>query len=460
MSIRAFWVCLVAVPLTAGCTGCQGDGGNVPSAASSLDGSMPDAVSPAASSPEAAPESAVDVRDGADEPVDPPHGIPQWEALADPVVGCNVDRLTNASELKLFDWQACVGIDACEEAVLNPDMIETTAQMLYDTPVTDGDAGVIAAIGFESPDGPASGVYFARQDGQVLSGFRTLYSQDEDCNILGAALWKDRFGVVLAHSPVNQSHRIGGLVGRLAPVFSASSFEISPLPSNLGATDTPMGEARWLWRWYPDQLSSYSNVDGSGGVVFAHIDSSILMLGGPTAVGPAFLSSVVAVGDGGQPVGYVGVSDGVAPLTPYIEGTPDVWTGAPAFANSHVAWMRGIHPHGDYSTFDSVELWASEFHSAADPLQPYKVGDSPSNGMAVELAAGWGYFATRGLGDGGPRPRETLLWNLATKVERSITLPVDRQIFSYPGITHTDLWILAQQSSTMKARYLMRIALQ
>jgi hypothetical protein len=80
--------------------------------------------------------------------------------------------------------------------------------------------------------------------------------------------------------------------------------------------------------------------------------------------------------------------------------------------------------------------------------------------MPLNYNAGWGYYATVGPGDGGPRPRETLIWDIAAKTHRSVLVSEDRQLFVYPGLSRTHLYMVAVRSSDTKARYLMRFVLK
>jgi hypothetical protein len=264
--------------------------------------------------------------------------------------------------------------------------------------------------------------------------------------------------VTIGMIPPNGKNRWGGLLGQLDSQMVSAPFEIVSLPAGASPQQDAMGATRWLWRWYPDQLTSMSNVDGTGFTIFAHISQSLLILDLPVAIGNSFLFSVLEQGDAGSVVEFVGSSDGVATLQPFIVAPQGSWAGSPSYANSHLVWARGINPK-DINTFDSVELWASEFSDDPTKLQPYKVDAFLYASMPYEYVGGWGYYATGGLGDGGPRPRETVLWNLETKARRSIFLPDDRETFAYPGISRTHLWMVARRSSDMLARYLMRFAL-
>jgi hypothetical protein len=279
--------CLLALPLVAGCSGCQ-DGSQSGTSAPLADGAAGHAGYHDASAPETSAEAGpkdagLDVKDAAQEQVQPPQGNPVWTALAAPVAGCAVDKLTNASDLKLFNWQPCTGLSSCEEAVFNPSLIAATSQMLWKTRVSDDGTRTVAGVAYQSADGLDTGVYFVQEDGQLFGGFRSLTTAEQNCDVYGTSLWDKRFGVMIGMIPPQGKNRWGGLVGQLDSPASAAPFEILSLPAGGPEQDT-LGMNRWLWHWYPDQLTSMSNVDGTGFTIFAHISQSLLILDLPVVV--------------------------------------------------------------------------------------------------------------------------------------------------------------------------------
>jgi hypothetical protein len=189
--------------------------------------------------------------------------------------------------------------------------------------------------------------------------------------------------------------------------------------------------------------------------VFAKTSSSILSLGGPTAIGASFLFDVVERPDGGALQAYIGRSDGVAPVERFIAGSPQEWVGAPMFAHSHIGWQKGIGPKR-VNEFEAVELWASTYAGDSAALTPYKVGDLPAKSWSW-IGAGWGRYVTLGE-SAGTEPRELAVWDLEAKTNVSIVLPADRSFEACAGVTRSAVWVVPALVSS-RQRGLLRFAL-
>lgn len=245
---------------------------------------------------------------------------------------------------------------------------------------------------------------------------------------------------------------MGGLLGPWSGLAPVVPFEISPVPNGI-PDELVMGDDRLLRRWSPDQLGTLSNIDGSGFTIFAKLSQSIVSIDWVSTTGPSFLFDVIELGDGGAER-YIARSDGVAAPARFISGSPGIWVGASGFANSFLVWQRGINPQ-DVNRFDSIELWASAYTEDPAQLAPFKVDDLGGHSL-FPGAAGWGRYAL--AVPELPTQHTTIVWDLATKTKRAITLPPDRYIGSWPGLTRTHLWLLAHETTSTRTP-LMRFAL-
>jgi hypothetical protein len=149
--------------------------------------------------------------------------------------------------------------------------------------------------------------------------------------------------------------------------------------------------------------------------------------------------------------GKILYSDGVGAPQTYLEPTePDAHYGRPIYANSHVAFFKGIGLQ-DVGKYSSVELWVSPYSENPSQLKPTKLADFPFQGMPGEPRGGWGFAAM-----GGPTQDEPVwLWNLPNATQRTYGLggyPLD----AFPGISHEHLWVTA--SKTGGPTQLIRLA--
>jgi len=376
---------------------------------------------------------------------------PVWAELPFPVAGCSVERLVPAT--RLFDWKPCEAAKACAEAVWNRDVVGPDAEIGRRTMVDDDGQTVRIAVRYDSDAASQAGVVLAREDGSVELGLRV--STRGPCNMNIPSIGHGRFGVLVTRSASPEgSARKGGLLAPLADLGALTPFEISPLPRGSGPDSAAWGSSRWLWRFAPDELSTFSNIDGKNFTAFAKLSDSIRRLGGPTSTGASFLFDVVEVAAGGVPEAYIARSDGVAPAQRFISSTSGSWVGVPLFAHSHIGWQKGIHPHAN--EFDSVELWASPYTEQASRLAPYKVGTLAGKGW-TSVGAGWGRYVTLEDPDRDLH-RDFLVWDLEKKTSRDITLPADRYFEACAGLTRSALWIVPGLESSVQ-RGLMRFSL-
>ena len=207
-----------------------------------------------------------------------------------------------------------------------------------------------------------------------------------------------------------------------------------------------LGADRWLWWWAPvDRLSTVSAKDGSGFQIFAAVtfSSTAQMYVDPTTTGPLFLTKEYDLTDGGHLQGKIAYSDGVSPTKPYlVPDNPNDDYGSPAFANTHVGFMKGI-TQKSLNLYDSVEIWATPYSTNPSELKPELIGAFPFTSMAT-LVGGWGHLGTATK----IPPDDSLglaVWTIATKSVRNYPVPEDHFPSALLGVTRTHFWVGAEK---------------
>jgi hypothetical protein len=89
------------------------------------------------------------------------------------------------------------------------------------------------------------------------------------------------------------------------------------------------------------------------------------------------------------------ISDGVQEGTPYLVPPAGSDYFAPAFADTHVIWLRGLNQDLSTQAFEQVEVWASPFSADAASLVPEKIGDTSLEYQTSGVVGGWGRYALR-----------------------------------------------------------------
>jgi hypothetical protein len=110
------------------------------------------------------------------------------------------------------------------------------------------------------------------------------------------------------------------------------------------------------------------------------------------------------------------------------------------FAQSHVAWLRGVGPVGP-NQFQKIEIWAAPFSETPGGLSPYQVGDY----VPTKMPATFGGFGRMAMvsGEDAPVYAQIAVWNLTTKQRQNILLPGGRRLSRLLGLTSNHLWAAA-----------------
>jgi hypothetical protein len=385
---------------------------------------------------------------------------PKWELTTAVAAGCPVQRLVNASELRILAWQPCAWSSAnCEEAVFNPKLVGSDPGYTPASEVHDDGSEVRIGLNFGFQ---AVAALIARRDGWGVDGIRNHFEPAE-CHLWGINLFGERFGVMVApfdDSPFGNGPK-GGVLGRIgATIDSPVGFTIPVPTAGYGPGERRMGQARWAWRWGDSgRLTSVSSTDGSGFAEFATSSprGPFLMIPFVVNTGRRFLFDVYELHDGGAVQSTIQSSDGIAPAEPYlVPASPDEHYGFPAYANSHVAFIKGINMR-DINLFDRTELWASPFSDNPDELAPVKVADLPYQSMAL-IAGGWGRVVTPNGPAEGAASSSLLVRDLAQGSEYSVALPKEREFKKFLGLSREHLWLAVSKPASGKVEYLVRFA--
>jgi hypothetical protein len=272
-------------------------------------------------------------------------------------------------------------------------------------------------------------------------------------------MWGDRYGVPVVVYP-DAGVQAGGVLHSFGSPAEPLLFTLPQFSG--GPQATWMGSERWAWWWVsPEKLISMSTSDGGDATIFAPTNPSqgpVLALGQGTSAGSLFLFQEHILPEGGGYKAIIAASDGKQAPIDYLIPPEDSSYGAVAFADTHVAWMRGISPEGS-NVFERVEIWASPYSTDPSELKPEKIGDWPATHMSASLhTGGHGKYAVAYIAGQHPYDIQELVWDLNTKTKTTFQLPPD-VVAKWPmGITQKYVWTVGgpAMSGAGDASWLMR----
>lgn len=383
---------------------------------------------------------------------------PVWKATTPVASGCPVERLANASEIRVFNWEPCSWSPTdCEQAVFNTKLVGPEGGFIRTSLAQDDGNTVRLGLSFAEAVQPGLSknlAVYARDSGEALDAYRAVGDSDA-CRISGVSLWEERFAFKLA--PSNQL-TAGGVVGALGSSDQPIGFTFASKPPG-GSQGYYLGSDRWVWWWAPTYAyTSVSATDGSDYQLFANTaqPNSLVYVGEPVTTGKTFLFQTFVGDDAGIAHGKIMWSDGLLAPQVFLEPPdPNDVYGSPIYANTHLAYFRGI---GAQSTnkFDSVELWTSLYSEQPSELQPIKLGTLTSQSIPPGTAGGWGFAAYPTFAP-GTDDRELLIWDLAKATSKTHLLPESYDLIVLLGISRTHLWLGAANKGWANAVHLVRI---
>jgi hypothetical protein len=363
---------------------------------------------------------------------------PKWEATNIVAATCPIERLANASEIRMFAWEPCPWApNDCERAVFNSAVVGNNATIVGRvSTVHDDGTDVRVGLAFHSPKALA---IFATGDGQGLVGIR---SGSSDCAAFPASVDGKRFAVEVSTVTGGPGgSQFGGVLGDLTAPGAPVGFTLATHPPG-GDQGYALGAVRWLWWWAPTYAySSVSAVDGSDYKLVATTmpPSEFVDLESPITTGKLFLFEGFVGDEAGLAHGKIFYTDGLSVPDVYLEPSePDTYYGRPIYANSYVAFFKGIG-FQDINKYGSIELWASPFSEKPSELQPEKLAVLPDASMPGEPRGGFG-FALFELA-AGVNKWNIAVWNLAKNTERKYELPDSDGLMGLVGVSRQHAWV-------------------
>jgi hypothetical protein len=381
-----------------------------------------------------------------------PSGSPIWKPLASAPLGCTVNRMVNATQVRAFTWQPCAGVAGCEQTV--PAAGLAGASLLHG--VVEEEPGQTRVV-FSANDAVSYSVYFATQDGWLLDAYQVPSAPAPNCLLYAGAAWGSRYGVLMWAGP-DVPGTNGGLLHTFGDPADPVPFQVTaPLGYGPSVGNVPMGATRWAWLITGSAVVSVSNADGGG---FALVGAAyepdaatrILGMDNLTTNGSRFLfDEILQTADGGV-TGILATSDGVSPPVPYLVPTDGSFYVFPVYAGAYVAWFRGIGYTGQPNGYQAIEVWASPYSADPAGLAPFKVDDFGAPALNVSIGAA-------GRAAAALTNTTTAVWDLATKQRTIYTMPSALKLVTYLGLTSQYLWVMAGPGNNTVSTY-VRFALQ
>ena len=461
------WMAIVATAsVAAGCS-CSGSSGGAsapdagaPTDAAANEGSASDAsvdVSIDASADAAADAAADALGDGS-------AGMnvaPQRVTIPGKVAGCEIQRLSNAQQLRVFQWEPCPGIAGCERTVTNPSVLSDIPNSGYAAVGIDDENG-LTRFGLDAldPSQSTEGTYYTTADGQALDGFRAIGA--DVCQPI-TSIRGSRRGIIVTVFPTGKPPVFGGILDSFDSTSPPALFDV-PAGQNGGPSggSIPLGDSRWMWAWVlPERLTSVSAVDGTDFREVAKVQpyGPLAYVEYPVTTGPLFLFHEYLVdADAGTATAIIASSDGIAAPTPYLVPTDDSFFIDPGCAGTHVAWVRGLHPT-DVDTFASVEMWASPYSPNPADLKPYKVDDVPFGFASGSFVAAHGKYAAIYSTIQSPFTAQIFIWDLASKSRQIINMSPNLAVKTAYGLTQSYVYVGSAPPNTSANKWIMRLKL-
>ena len=350
------------------------------------------------------------------------------ETLTATPIGCSVDHLTNPGVARVFTWIPCDdGTPSCEEMQFDgPSDTITTGPASASHVQEEAGSGVRIELGIDY--GGETTVYFAYEDGTLFDAYRTALTPD--CGLWQGSLAGSHLGILVGNLDL-ANPKLGGFTRDLSTGAPPAAFEVTPAPPGFGPQDTPMSPTRWAWQYGGGKVVSVSSLDGSGLVLLAEalnpaypglLDAHMV-----SGAGSLFLIPETFELDGGVVDGWIVSTDGIAQPTDYLRPTDGSFYDFPVFADSHVAWFRGVGVVS-VNQYQHVELWASAFSADPAGLEPFKVADYTFDAGTFMVGAS-GRVAMPSFAD-PPTYGQQAVYDLAQRSSVTFQLPDGRSLWT------------------------------
>ena len=236
-------VVLLAGLAAAGCG--KSDGGAVPPAdGGALDVSAKDAPTdpavdplsePPADAPADAPAEASDAGSSAN---------PVWTEIGE-IAGCKVQRLANASDVRVFTWSACDGIPGCERAKYDPNVVPKYGH------VGGADVGYVNGLVVASQvvlhtAQNLEQVFFVDEGGRAIDGYRVDPSGPDTCHSKQSSIGSSRYAALVCNYTSALQEHCGAVLCEpgAAPLLFSLDTPLTGL-----VVEFEFGDTRWLWNW-------------------------------------------------------------------------------------------------------------------------------------------------------------------------------------------------------------------
>lgn len=366
---------------------------------------------------------------------------PVFEALGVTLHDCTFERLSNPGQTRVFRWVEGPGPD--EESTVSPYWVSGQVSLLA-TKMTSIGAPRIVLMEYGAS---SRTIYFTDLEGWAFDAFRG----GADCSQYGD-VGPSRYGIVAPQDPAN-GKQLGGLLFDY-DVPQPTVFLHPVGPPGIGPTPTLMGDARWLFRYFAPQLWSVDLASGMSLMqVSTYVDGETIEQGDATTSGGEFVFARLTVDPGsGDATGALMITDGSVAAEPYLIPPPNTeFLMRPAFAHTHLGWLRGINPVS-VNKFEKLELWATAWTPEPGSVVPYFVADVPGTSTS-EASGGEGWYQAL------LQPSASTLWHLGTESRVDLVAEAGVEFGKPLGVTGGRAYFAMRPASKNELKYLLRHAL-
>ncbi len=347
---------------------------------------------------------------------------PAW-VLSASIGPCDLYALTNPGALApVFRFEPCDGVSDCEASpFLLGELADGVSDYSYMGHNTGWGAGASTRFGlaFSNASGAPPFAIVVGPEGQVLAGVRSVARDGVSyCYLPGLTLRGERFASLGGGR--TEGKPATDVMFSLFGEIGATTLRVRPFTLSV---DT-VSQGRVLGAKRLAAEMAFANGHFSIGVEDQELIEyaprkapPVVYRGWPVVAGDAFLYPQMDWVD--KHLQYRLMStDGVEAPKILLDSEPGTGLWSVFFADSHVAFVKGLEPSKTEWLAKSTELWAAAWPPVDGVLAPYKVGE-------IENTVHMGPDGVGGLGrcaaviDGDAAHTYFRVWNLATKAART-----------------------------------------